>query len=451
MSDARVQTSLATRLAVAFVAVAVVAVATLAVVMLLTTRSETRRTSERDRAQAAQRAAGALARAYRVAGSWAGADTSEAVGLAAREGAVLVVRGATGAAVISPGRGPGAGRRTGAHRSVATAPVVVTGRRVGTVELRFPTALTAAEQRLRDKLAGAALIGSLVAVAIALLVAGLVWRRLALPLRRLTGAARRLRAGDLGARAEDAHAPGELGELAEAFDGMAAGLEDEEEARRRLVTDLSHEVRTPLTVLRGNLEALIDGVEQPTPERLGSLHEEVLRLESLVEQLDALRRAGVPMVTLHLAPLDLAEVAAAEVAALAPQFAAKDLRVSTTLTAGPVRGDRAKLGQVVSNLLSNALKFAPEHGHVEIAVRVGDDAVDLEVDDDGPGIAAADRDRVFERFWRGPAAESVAGRGIGLAVVDEIVRAHGGTVAAGQGSRGGARLTVTLPLEPPAR
>ncbi len=385
MAEGDSRASLAARLAAAFVGVAVIAVATLALVMLVTTRTETRRLSDQDRAGAARRAAAALARAYAAAGSWDAADTAPAGAVAARDEAVLVVRDGQGAVVIGPGRGRGGGLRAGSHASRVTAPVTVAGRRVGTAELRFPTGLGAAEQRLRDSLADAVLVGSAIAVAIALLAAGLVWRRLSAPLRRLTGAARRLRSGELGARAGGAQAPGELGELAAAFDAMAATLEREDEARRRLVADLSHEVRTPLTILRGNLEELIDGIEAPTPARLASLHEEVLRLESLVEQLDALRRAGAPVLAMDSTSVDLAELTATQLEALSPQFAAKGVQMHTELATARLRGDRAKLGQVIANLLSNALKFAPGDGRVDVAVGAVNGIVQLEVSDDGPG------------------------------------------------------------------
>jgi two-component system sensor histidine kinase BaeS len=445
MAERPARASLAVRLAAAFVGVAVLAVATLALVMLVTTRSETRRISDHDRSAAAAQTAAALARAYAAAGSWSTTDVSQAVARAQRAQAVLVVRDAQGAVLYGAGRGRGAGLRAGSHPSRVSAAVRVADRTVGTVELRFPTGLGAAEQQLRDKLAGAVLLGSAIAVAIALLAAGLVGRRLTAPLRRLTTAARRLRSGDLGARAGDARAPGELGDLADAFDGMATSLEREDEARRRLVSDLSHEVRTPLTILRGNLEELLDGSEPPTPARLGSLHEEVLRLESLVEQLDTLRQAGAPLLAIDGATFDLAELTAAELEAFGPRFAAKRLHVHANLAAARLRGDRAKLGQVIANLLSNALKFVPEGGRVDVAVGPRDGTVELDVSDDGPGIPADERERVFDRFWRGTASAGIAGRGIGLAVVDDIVTAHGGSIRVSGGRQGGARFTVTLP------
>ena len=448
MPDSAPPGSLSARLALAFVAVAVTAVAALAAVVFLETRSETKRVSDSDRRQTAGEVARALAAAYRADGSWADADSSEALALAAREDAVLVLRDAQGRVLLEPAAGPGARRGAGRHAAVLTAPVTVGTQRVGTAELRFPAALGRDEQRLRSALGRAVLLGSAIAIAIALLVAALVSRRIARPLRRLTATARRLRAGDLAARAEQAGTAGELGELAQAFDAMADALEREERARRLLVADLSHELRTPITILRGNLEELIDGIDQPTPGRLASLHEEVLRLDSLIAQLDALGRAGAPVLGLDRAPVNLADVTATEVEALRTQLAAKSLTVHPALNPVTVHGDRGKLGQVVANLLSNALKFTPDGGHIDVSVGEVDAATaHLVVGDDGPGIPPADREHVFERFWRGRAAGTVAGRGIGLAVVDEIVRAHGGRITVDTSPRGGARFTATLPRD----
>ena len=446
MRDGAAAGSLRARLALAFVAVAVTAVAALAAVVFFETRSETKRVSDSDRRQAAGEVARALERAYRTGGSWADADSGEARALAAREDAVLVLRDAQGRVLLEPAAGPGARRGAGRHAAVLTAPVTVGTQRVGTAELRFPGALGRDEQRLRSALGRAVLLGSAIAIAVALMVAALVSRRIARPLRRLTATARRLRAGDLAARAEQAGTAGELGELAQAFDAMADALEREERARRLLVADLSHELRTPITILRGNLEELIDGIDQPTPGRLASLHEEVLRLDSLIAQLDALGRAGAPVLGLDRAPVNLADVTATEVEAVRTQLAAKSLTVHPALTPVTVHGDRGKLGQVVANLLSNALKFTPDGGHIDVSVGEVDAATArLVVGDDGPGITPADREHVFERFWRGRAAGAVAGRGIGLAVVDEIVRAHGGRITVDTSPRGGARFTAMLP------
>jgi two-component system, OmpR family, sensor histidine kinase BaeS len=438
--------SLRTRLALAFCAVAVIAVAVLALVVAIESRSETQRVSDADGRRTAGEVAASLARAYREHGSWTGAGVDDAAAIAARADAVLIVRDAGGDVVVGPaggaGRGPGAGR----HASALTVPVEEAGRRVGTAELRFRGGLAREQQRLRNALSEALLVGSAISIVLALLIAAAVSGRIVRPLRRLTSAARRLRAGDLGARAQQSGMPGELGELARAFDAMADAQERDARARTQLVADLSHEVRTPMTILRGNLEELIDGVEEPTPARLASLHEEALRLDGLVEQLDALGRAGVAVPEPDREAVDVAELTAAELEALTPRLTAKRLTVHDDLVSIVVDGDRIKLGQVVANLLSNALKFAPEGGNVDVSVGpLRSDEAALVVADDGPGMSPAERDRAFDRFWRGSAATGVAGRGIGLAVVREIVLAHGGTVTADEGPRGGARLTVRLP------
>jgi two-component system sensor histidine kinase BaeS len=241
--------------------------------------------------------------------------------------------------------------------------------------------------------------------------------------------------------------PGELGELARAFDTMAEAQERETRARAQLVADLSHEVRTPMTILRGNLEELIDGIEAPTPDRLASLHEEILRLDGLIQHLDALGRAGTTIREPDREPVELSELIRAALEALTPQFTAKQLIVHHDLVPVVVHGDRVKLGQVVANLLSNALKFAPGRGTIDVTVVADDSAGEavLVVADDGPGLPREERERAFDRFWRGSAAAGVAGRGIGLAVVQEIVHAHGGTAAVDEGPRGGARFTIRLP------
>ena len=446
MPDARHEPSLRSRLALAFVAVAVGAVAALAAVMLVATRSETSRASEQQRQQTATETADELARAYRTQGAWDRADLTAAIELAARADATLGVLDATGTPVFTerPGRGPQVGR--GRHR--ITHPITVDGRRVGTVELGFRDALTRSESLLRDSLVRAALLGSAIAIAIALLGAVLVSRRLVLPLQRLARAARRVEAGDFDTRVDGAPPPGELGELSRAFDRMAETLGRQEHSRRRLAGELAHELRTPVTVLRGNLEELLDTGEEPTAERLASLHEEVMRLDTLIEQLDALAQAEAPVAAIDRSNVDLASLVHAQVKALAPQLQAKQLVFAEHLDHVVVHADRARIGQVIANLLSNALKFTPDGGRIEVTVSGGEPDARIDVTDTGPGIPEDEREQVFERFWRGSASTSVAGRGVGLAVVAQIVHAHGGTVtAATDGRSRGARFTVTLPRD----
>jgi two-component system sensor histidine kinase BaeS len=459
MAESRHSGSLRGRLVLAFVAVAVAAVAALAVVIVLTTRSETGRLSASDRARTTSEAARVLADAYGRAGSWANADLTAAQVFAQDADAVLVVRSADGRGVIAGrdvaaggrgngagGRGNGAGGRgNGAGAIVVSHAVEVGGRQVGIAELRFRGSLTRAQSVLRDRLFGAVLLGSAIAVSIALLGAALVTRAIAIPLRRLAAAARRLQAGDLAARAGAQGAPGELGQLSRAFDGMADTLDNEREARRRLVSDLAHEVRTPIAILQGNLEELVDEIAQATPQRLASLHEEVLRLGALVEDLDALAHADAPVAVIDREPVDLEALARAQVEALRPRLDAKALTLEQQFSPVTVLGDRARLGQVLANLLSNAMKFTPEGGQIKVLVDTADGAARISVADSGPGIPADEQGRVLERFWRGNAARGTSGRGIGLAVAADIIRAHGGQIEVGKADAGGARFVVTLP------
>jgi two-component system sensor histidine kinase BaeS len=444
MAEADRTGSLRTRLALVFIAVAVTAVAALAAVILLTTRNETSKLSATDRAATASEAARVLADAYRRTGSWATADLAPAEVVARDADAVLSLRAADGRTII-PGPVQARGRGHGSGPVVLTRAVEVDGASVGLVDVRFPARLSRAQSVLRDRLFGAVLLGSALAVGIALLGATLVTRTVTAPLRHVVGAARRLQAGDLGARAAAQDAPGELGELSRAFDGMADTLERERSARRRLISDLAHEVRTPIAILQGNLEELVDEVAQPTPMRLSSLHEEVLRLGALVEDLDALAHADAPMAVIDRSPVDLAALTRAQVEALRPRLDAKALRVDERLAPATVLGDRTRLGQLVANLLSNAVKFTPAGGRIEVVVDAADGSARLSVADSGPGIRAEEWHRVFERFWRGGSAHGISGRGIGLAVAAEIVRAHGGQIEVGDAAGGGARFVVTLP------
>ena len=238
---------------------------------------------------------------------------------------------------------------------------------------------------------------------------------------------------------------GELAELAVAFNRMADAVERQDEMRRTLMADVAHELRTPLTVVRGTLEGLIDGVTETTTARLSSVHDDILRLTKLVEDLEMLAAADAAGPTFKLDTVDVATVAEDAVAGLAPQFEAADVRLSLHAEHAVVAGDPYRLRQVTSNLLTNALKFTGAGGSVTISVKRDSDGVRLVVADTGIGIPLEERDHIFDRFWRGRAARGIAGSGIGLTVVSELAGAHGGTVSVESEPGSGTRMTVTLP------
>jgi signal transduction histidine kinase len=276
-------------------------------------------------------------------------------------------------------------------------------------------------------------------------VAVAVSRRITRPLVALTDVARSMEAGDRDVRVAGPAGPGELRELAAAFNQMADALAREDALRRALVADVAHELRTPITILQASTEALADGVVQPTARELSSLHDEAVRLARMVEDLETLSAAEAAGLRLERRVVDLADVARDAVEALRQQFEAAPVRLDTRLSPVAVAGDPARLAQVVTNLLTNALKFTPAGGEATVEVSADDGSARLEVTDSGIGIGAGDIDHVFERFWRGSRVSRVAGSGIGLAVVAELVRAHDGSVSVASAPGEGARFVVILP------
>jgi two-component system, OmpR family, sensor histidine kinase MprB len=270
---------------------------------------------------------------------------------------------------------------------------------------------------------------------------GLVVSRAALvPIRRLTGAAERVaRTQDLGHRIE-AGADDELGRLAASFNTMLAALERSQLGQRQLVSDASHELRTPLTSVGANLDALAMGERLDPSERarvVAAAQAQLRELGVLVGDLVDLSKTEVDEIEVEDVRLDLAAAGAIERARLhAP-------RCRFHLDAEPclVRAAPARLDRAIANLLDNAVKWGPPAGPVEVHVRAGR----LEVRDRGPGLAAEDLPRVFDRFYRAPTARSRPGSGLGLAIVRQVAETHGGTVHAANDPGGGARLTLELP------
>jgi signal transduction histidine kinase len=325
-------------------------------------------------------------------------------------------------------------------------------RRIGTLLVRFTGQGLAAEANdLRASLVRAVTGAAGLAAVLALGVAVLVSRRITRPVTRLIESARAMGRGDRRARVgEVPGAPAELRELAVTFDQMADSLTAQEQLRRDVVANVAHELRTPVAVLQANTEALLDGVRAHTPEQTASLHEEVVRLGRMVEDLQTLAAAEAAALQLNRQPCDLARVAASAAEDWAASFAAAGVGFSRQLGPAPVLADPGRLHQVITNLLSNALKFTPLGGKVQMNLSAVGGQARLEVTDTGPGIAPEDQPHVFDRWWRGAGAAQTSGSGIGLAVAVELVRAHQGTIEVASQPGSGSRFTLTLPLAPGA-
>jgi two-component system sensor histidine kinase BaeS len=432
---------LALRLTLVFVAVALAAVALLAGLTAVFAEADVSHLAGRQDSELADAVAVAAGVAWDHDHGWAGARLGPVLELAARAGADVEIRDTAGRVVASsPGFGAGAGAK------VVRAPVVVQGQRVGLVAARFTAAgLGGADRALQAALINA-IAGAAGAAALLALVTGLVVaRRITRPVERLIAVARAMSGGDRTARAGDVRAPGELRDLTAAFDQMADTLVRQEQLRRELVADVAHELRTPIAVLQAGHEALLDGVAEPTPAQLASMRDEVLRLARRVDDLQALAGAEAAALRLSRARCDLAQVAAGAADNLSHRFEAAGITVDRQLAVADVLADEGRLHQVVTNLLTNALKFTPHGGQVTIATsRAGGDAV-LQVSDTGPGIPPDELPHVFDRFWRGRNAARTSGSGIGLAVAAELTRAHSGRLTAASPPGHGTQMTLTLP------
>ena len=370
-------------------------------------------------------------------------DASRAPAGTVAESAVLAAAAASPAPAATASPAPATPAALPA--AAGQVPVVAGGKTVGTVVISFPPASQSAAWQARDAILQAVGLGAAAAVALAAAAALLVSRRTTRPLTALAAAAGAVGRGEPDAEKLLRPGPGELGQVSAAFAAMARRLRHEDQLRRDMVADIAHELRTPVTILQGGTEELLDGIADPTPGRLTSLHDETLRLGRLVDDLATLAAAQAAALTLHRAPADLGKIAAGAADALAPQFAEAGLRLNLDTAPAAAVADEARITQVAVNLLTNAVKYTPPGGQVTVTTRAEDGTARLTVADTGPGIPAADLPHVFERFWRGAGAKTRSGAGIGLAVVAELTAAHGGTVTAASPPGSGAIFTVTLP------
>lgn len=279
--------------------------------------------------------------------------------------------------------------------------------------------------------------------------------RIVRPIGMLAEAAERISRGRYGERVP-VTGRDELGVLAAAFNDMAASLESAERMRRQLLSDLAHELRTPLATIEGYVEGVRDGVVPPTAETWSVLETEARRIRRLVDDLQKVSRAEERQLDLRLQPLAPATIVAEAVQAAAPAYAAKGVALEAAVADGlpPVVVDRDRIEEVLANLLDNALRHTPAGGSVEVRAEGGRDEVRLVVADSGEGIAPEHLHRVFERFYRVDSGRSRArgGSGIGLAIARALVEAHGGRIRAESDGPGrGSRFVVSLPARDAAR
>ncbi|BCY12229.1 cell wall metabolism sensor histidine kinase WalK [Actinoplanes sp. L3-i22] len=278
---------------------------------------------------------------------------------------------------------------------------------------------------------------------------GTAWiaRRISRPVRALTGASLQLAAGQLDVRVAT-RGKDELAFLSSSFNAMAEAVQRSEERQRRLVADVAHELRTPLSNLRGYLEGLADGVIEPSPELFASLHEETLLTRRILDDLQYLALAEAGDLAYHPEPLDLSELAATAVTAHRANAANAGLEIVIDAPEPVhVHADPGRIRQVLGNLLSNAIRYTDAGGRVEVRVARDPLTAILSVTDTGVGMSEAEVSRVFDRFWRADPARQRAtgGSGLGLTIARRIVDDHGGNIGATSRPGLGSTFTVRLP------
>jgi signal transduction histidine kinase len=445
--------SYAFRLAAAFAGIGIAAAALTAI--LVNVSFGTRFTSYLEDQQRAgeQALMTGLVDSYRRSGGWDAEDLGSLQFVALMDGGTVRVVDLQGTTVWDATEGVSP-EMAAMHRQMMGSgslgaeqrlPVRVGGEVVGTAIVRLPEAgVLPQDVSFRSSVNRLLLFGGILAGIVAIVLGIVLARRATAPASELTRTARALAAGDRSERVEF-EGPDEFGEMARAFNSMADTIEEEDRLRRAFAADVAHELRTPLAILRTQMEGIQDGVVEPSSPALASLLEETLRLSRLVADLELLASADAAGFSLVRQPVDLRPLLTGAAQEFAGPYEAEDVALRTDLSDVRVEADPTRIRQVATNLLSNALKFTPSGGDVVLALRVEADRAIIRVADTGPGIPADEIAHVFDRFFRGRGVRA-GGSGIGLTVARELVRAHGGDIRVTSDPRQGTTFTVLLPM-----
>ena len=337
---------------------------------------------------------------------------------------------------------------------MATAKIEVDGQAVGSVNvwvLGSDTLLRSADEQFRNNSYQAMIIAAIVAIALASCCGFLFARSLVHPINRITKTAKEIKEGNLSARTKLTGVD-EIAELGQTFDEMAESVEKDRELERRLTTDVAHELRTPLMAIQSTVEAMVDGVFEADQERLETVNSEVQRLGRLVSALLSLSRLENRSTPMKEEVVDVGDLISQIVATHEAFVADSGLSLAYEMEKNVlVKGDADMIRQATANLISNAVRYTPEGGHITVKVSRGDIMAAISVRDTGIGLTPEECKMVFSRFWRADAgrARASGGLGIGLAVVKEIVDRHHGWVQVEGKKDEGACFTIHLPLYDP--
>lgn len=470
------QTSIRRRIVASLVGVALVATALTGVLSTAVTRAFFQRYVALHRQERSDRVAALMAQYYQYTGSWSGVDAAieeflpqrgwwEMMGHMAGSMMCSMLSSAVDRVVVADASGlvvgdtsdRAEGQRLSKTELALGSDVVVGGRKVGTVIILRPDqeiggVISDIERDFLRSTLGFTIGAALAVAAIAAGLGLVVSRGLARPLSALVVAVKKIEEG--GGKNLACRVPvtgtDEIGQLAEAFNSMLARLEKNEQLRRSMIADLAHELRTPVAVLRGNLEAMQWNLTPVTQERIISLHDEVVRMSRLLQDLQDLAVAEAGELSLNKSDVDFRELVARVAGFFWPEAQSRGIELSFEVEdgAGMVFADADRIRQVLANLLTNALRHTSSGGRVRVTARRSGDEVVVTVADTGEGIDPEDLPHVFDRFYRGRKERPEhLGLGLGLGIAKALVEAHGGRIWAESEKGKGASFHFAIPAK----
>lgn len=443
------------RLTLAFVLVTLVGVSTVALLANHSASSQFRRYLARRGTLDWGDLADDLATYYERQGSWGGVevvleDSRKAQGRGQmRQGGQSTLLADEQGLVVYDSQGRYAGETINRSEQELAVPVQAGGQTVGFL-LAIPPGwdqLQPQEQSFLDQINRALLLAGVLAGALSILLGLGLSRGLAAPLAHLTAAARRIASGDLSQRVPETGSA-EVAALGQAFNQMATDLEKTDELRRNLMADVSHELRTPLSVIQGNLRAILDGVYHLEQAEIAVLYDETRLLNRLVDDLRELALAEAGQLRLERQPVAPADVVNRAMESARAQAEARGIALQVDLPEHLplVDVDSQRIGQVLGNLLNNALIHTPSGGEVVVAARVREPEVEVSVKDTGDGIPPEHLPYIFDRFYRADRSRATGSTGLGLAIAKQLVEAHGGRIEVESEVGRGTQFTFTLPV-----
>ncbi len=329
--------------------------------------------------------------------------------------------------------------------------VVIDGKDIGTLIVYYPLEYVNIDSQFLEQFNKYIIVAAVSMILISIVVSLLISKKLTIGLRQVSSATRELQNHNLDVRVPEVKQVEEIQQLSTAFNELAESLGKQERLRKQFTNDLAHELRTPLATLRSQIEAFLDGVWEPTPDRLKQGHAELMRLVRLVDDLEKLLAAENPQIQLNITELRAKEVLKSLRTTFQPLFTEKDITftVEETLSSDRFVADRDRFIQIMMNLLNNALKYTNEGGAVIVNCSKDQQYINFRVEDNGEGISADDLPHIFERFYRGEKSRNrkTGGVGIGLSIAKSLVDAHNGEITIESEKNKGTKVVVKLPIE----